>query len=85
MSAYKNHRIFKFKEGDLMMDRIPHIYTPSAKDIFYTILEGDRLDTLAFKYYGDSSLWYILADVNEIFNPLEILVPGDELIIPGLL
>ena len=30
-------------------------------DIFIYPKYGDRLDTLAFKHYGDTSLWWIIA------------------------
>ena len=84
MSAYKNYSTVRFKEGDIMLDRHPFIYRPSIKDKTHIVIMGDRLDTLAFKYYNDSSLWYIIADTNEIENPFEILGLGEELIIPGL-
>ena len=84
MSAYSNQRVFRFKEGDVMADRIPFVWVPSQKDKTHVVVEGERLDTLAFKYYGNSTLWYVIADVNEIFNPFETLEPGEELLIPGL-
>tara|TARA_X000001036_G_C20518547_1_gene741169 strand:- start:58 stop:354 length:297 start_codon:yes stop_codon:yes gene_type:complete len=33
-------------------------------DIFTNITPGTRLDNLAHKYYGDSSLWWIIARAN---------------------
>jgi hypothetical protein len=33
-------------------------------DIFIYPKFGDRLDNLAFKYYGDVSLWWIIAKAN---------------------
>lgn len=32
----------------------------------YTIKAGDTLESIAFQLYGDSSLWYLLADANGI-------------------
>ena len=37
-------------------------------DIFIYPLYGDRLDTIANRYYGDSNLWWIIAKANEIGN-----------------
>ena len=37
-------------------------------DIFVYPLYGDRLDTIANRYYGDSNLWWIIAKANEIGN-----------------
>lgn len=83
MSAYTNKRIAKFKNGDLSADRVPFIYKPSQKDILHIIQEGDRLDTLAFKYYKASNLWFVIADVNSIINPFELEI-GSSLLIPGI-
>ena len=33
-------------------------------DIFVYPLYGDRLDTIANRYYGDSNLWWIIANAN---------------------
>ena len=35
-------------------------------DIFITPTYGTRLDVLANKYYGDTSLWWIIAQANGI-------------------
>jgi nucleoid-associated protein YgaU len=83
MSAYRDIRIARFRNGDLSADRIPFTYQPSNKDVLHTIIEGDRLDTLAFKHYQSSNLWYVIADVNGIINPFELTV-GDSILIPGI-
>ena len=41
-----------------------------------------RIDLLAYDYYGDVTLWWVIANVNNIKNPLIELVPGTELKIP---
>ena len=35
-------------------------------DVFIYPKFGDRLDNLAFKYYGDVSLWWIIAKANDL-------------------
>ena len=41
--------------------------TPQANDDTYVITqEGDRLDNLAFEYYGDQHLWWFIARANNI-------------------
>jgi hypothetical protein len=37
---------------------------PSESDIYIVTTEGDRLDLLAFKYYKDATLWWIISGVN---------------------
>ena len=37
-------------------------------DIYVATETGDRLDTLAFQFYGDSTLWWIIASANNIHD-----------------
>ena len=39
---------------------------------------GDRLDTLAHKYYGDTGFWWIIAKANGIKG--KVALPTDEMI-----
>lgn len=48
----------------------------------YTTVEGDRLDRLAYRYARDSTLWWVLAEVNNIFGFPLFLRPGTKLRIP---
>ena len=38
----------------------------SDSDLFIYPRYGDRLDTLAQRYYGDVSLWWVIAKANQI-------------------
>jgi len=51
-------------------------------DIFVYSVEGERLDTLAYKYYSDSTYWWVIAKANGIRGKLG-LKPGTPLRIPG--
>ena len=35
-------------------------------DILYTVARKDRIDALAQRFYGDSTLWWIIALANEL-------------------
>jgi phage tail protein X len=37
---------------------------PSATDIYIITTPGDRLDLIAYKYYGNVSYWWIIAQAN---------------------
>lgn len=39
---------------------------PSDTDIIVISTEADYLDSLAYKYYGDPTLWWIIALVNNL-------------------
>lgn len=38
-------------------------------DIYIATQTGDRLDTIAYQFYGDQSLWWIIASANNIHDP----------------
>jgi len=38
----------------------------SESDIYITVSENDYLDSLAFKYYKDTSLWWVIAVANNL-------------------
>tara|TARA_B100000795_G_scaffold70421_1_gene49346 strand:- start:11 stop:310 length:300 start_codon:yes stop_codon:yes gene_type:complete len=51
-------------------------------DKFVFSKDGDRLDTLAYRYYGDTTLWWVIAKANGIKG--KVAAPVDELLrIPG--
>ena len=55
----------------------------SDNDKFVRPVDGDRLDTLAYRYYGDITLWWVIAKANGIKGKVvtsvdEVLrIPGD--------
>ncbi len=62
----------------------PRIDTsPRPDDVFHVVVEGDRIDLIAYRYLGRSELWWVICDYNDIFFPLE-LVPGATIRIPSL-
>ena len=46
-----------------------------------TIKEGERLDTLAGRYYGDGRLWWVIAAASNIGWWLQV-PPGTVVVIP---
>jgi nucleoid-associated protein YgaU len=47
----------------------------------YVIQEGDRLDNLAGRQYGDGRLWWVIAAASEIGWWMQI-PPGTRIVIP---
>jgi hypothetical protein len=63
----------------------PKIYPniPLRDDDIYVATEtGDRLDTLAYDFYVDSKLWWIIAAANNIHNAVFGFEDGTILRIP---
>jgi hypothetical protein len=63
------------------------VYYPSIpesdNDIFIVSNETDYLDTLAYKYYRDTSLFWIIAQANNLGKGRMSVQPGLQLRIPG--
>jgi nucleoid-associated protein YgaU len=56
----------------------------ASNDDMYVISDiGDRLDILALKYYGDQSLWWIIATANNLNEASYSITPGIQLRIPA--
>ena len=56
----------------------------SEGDIYIEIMNNTRLDKLANDYYNDPKLWWAIAQVNNIKNPLTDLKIGTMIRIPPL-
>jgi hypothetical protein len=51
----------------------------------HQVLEGDRLDLLAFRYLGDPELFWRIADTNRALRPEDLTAqPGARLLLPLL-
>ena len=70
--------LLKFnKKGQRVL--VPTIYPTipiSDNDQFVYPQDGDRLDNLAYKYYNDASLWWVIAQANELGKGRTILNPN---------
>ena len=47
----------------------------------HVVVQGERIDQLAYRKLGDSRLWWMLADLNPHVDPL-FLLGGDVLRVP---
>lgn len=57
---------------------------PETEDDIYVITTGgDRYDTLARQFYGDSSLWWVIASANNSKKDGLIVEQGVQLRIPA--
>jgi hypothetical protein len=82
-SRYQRSALKKLFDGRTVYR--PKIYPniPLRDDDVYVATEyGDRLDTLAFDYYEDSTLWWIIASANNIHGAKFAFEPGTVLRIP---
>ncbi len=77
--------LLKFnKKGQRVL--VPTVYPTipiSDSDQFVYPQDGDRLDNLAYKYYNDAYLWWVIAQANELGKGRTILNPNFQIRIPG--
>lgn len=82
-SRYTNNSSKKLKDGRLVYRTKIYPNIPkSDKDIYIVTQGGDRLDTLANQFYGDSSLWWIIASANNIHDATFTVPDGTTLRVP---
>lgn len=85
---YRNCKILTDKEtGEVLLS------TREIKDIFETPTdtyhrieshELNRLDLLAYKYYQNPLLWWVIAQANNIFDPFSEISVGTLIRIPSI-
>ena len=83
MNRYNDIEVQKDKKGRRYKKTVLlPIIEPTEDDVYIIGQVGDRLDNLAFKYYKDSSLWWIIARANGIGNGDFVVPIGKQLRIP---
>ncbi len=84
MARYINSEILKTKETkkQYLESTIYPIVRPSDTDMYIISEQGDRLDLLAYKYYGDQTKWWIIATANNINDATFYVEAGIQLRIP---
>lgn len=84
ISRYENTPTKKEKNGKTVYQSKIYAKIPlSDGDIYVATETGDRLDSLAYEYYGDSTLWWIIAAANKLHNGKFALPDGTVLRIPA--
>lgn len=90
-SRYQNTKLYQLTDGKGTLTNEftwgiwePLEITPSDGDTIHFIQEKDigRLDNLAFEFYGNPNLWWVIAHVNDITNQLDDMEVGQRLRIP---
>jgi len=81
---YKYTKLKNKKTGERTLQQVIYPQIPqSPTDIYIFAREGDRLDNLAYKYYGDVGLWWIIAQANHIGKGTMNITPGIQIRIPS--
>lgn len=83
-SPYDSSVVIEYDDGSVSLEPLKTSVATTDEDINYTVKEGDTLHGIAYTYYKDSGLWYIIALANDIQNPFDLtqFYPGQLLRIP---
>ena len=69
-SPYDQAKIVDYADGDYTVEPTGFVGSYVTNST-YTVKEGETLQMIANTIYGDSGLWYIIADANDIMNPFD--------------
>jgi nucleoid-associated protein YgaU len=64
--------IKSYQDSPPTLKRKAQVYTPNSRDVLHKLVNGDRLDLLAYTFYKNSKYWWVIADANAIKNPLDL-------------
>jgi len=83
-SRYSRASAYKYDPYTVIDGRSIPTMRPDPTDGFYTVkaVDNGRLDIISLNVYGTIEYWWVLADVNDIFNPFAPVVLGSVIRIP---
>jgi nucleoid-associated protein YgaU len=83
MNRYEfNNPIIKKDKKRIQGQTVYPPIMPRSTDLYVTVRDGQRLDTIANEYYGDPSKWWIIAQANNITGGTLFTKPGSQIRIP---
>ena len=70
-------------DGRVRRTLVTRVIAPAPSALDQTVVEGDRLDTLAARFYGEPTRYWLLLDGNaDTLNPFELLAAGATIHVP---
>jgi len=81
---YDRGYLVEHGRGEILLYRNPISYQQSVSDVYHPVRDDDTLLSIAREYYGSSSLWFMIADVNDDIEDIFDLTVGDTILIPSV-
>lgn len=81
-SPYNQAYVLNYGDGDYSLEAVQTSVPSSSDDIQHMVKDGETLQNIAYRYYGDSGKWYLIAEANGILNPFKELESGTLIKIP---
>lgn len=84
-SPYNTEDAYKvqYEDGEYSLERSDKSVELTSSGIIHTVLEGETLQNIAYRYYKDSGRWGDIATFNGIINPFDELETHQVLNIPN--
>lgn len=88
MSVFRDSRYIKTSAyvrqgGNLIFSIRSRNHFNESRATFYTVVQGDTIDGIAYKHYGNAQLWWAIMDANPKYQSEVEIKPGDVLTIPS--
>ena len=84
MNRYKDITIVKTDDGKRYRSTVKYpVINKKSTDIYIVGSQHDRLDNLAYKYYEDARLWWIIARANNLGKGTLTVPIGTQIRIPS--
>lgn len=89
MAVFKNSRYIKtpayIRRGQTLILSIRKRNSFNLSNAtFYTVVQGDTIDGIAYRLYGNAQLWWAIMDANPKYQSEVEIKPGDVLAIPPI-
>ena len=81
-SRYIKTSIYNRNRGAIVLSLRKRAKFNLTNATYYTFIQGDTLDGIAYKLYGNAQLWWAILDANPKYQSEIEIKPGDLLVIP---
>ena len=81
-SRYKTVTRLIYHNREFVVARAPVPHVAESDDLYHSWAQGEWLDLLAQRFYGDPTLWWVIADFNEL-TEMRVIIEGMQLRMPS--
>jgi nucleoid-associated protein YgaU len=74
--------IFTAADGRVIRYKTVRFIAESAASVGHRVVQGERLDHIAHRYYRDSQRFWRICDANVAMSPADVLEEGEVILIP---